>query len=98
AALQHEDPASAARAISMRTDRWTYVQRLYEGSELYDRTQDPHEVHNLSGTAEVAGVEREIKDQMLEWMMATSDVVPWQEDFRIDLDLLDIPVWGKWGE
>src|SRR5690606_1590898 len=30
AALQHEEPESVGRAVSVRTRDWTYVHRLYE--------------------------------------------------------------------
>ena len=40
---QHEAPGSVGRAIACRTTDFTYVYRLYEGDELYDRRADPHE-------------------------------------------------------
>ena len=52
--LQHEDPTLVGRAIAVRTDRWTYVERLYEGPELYDRVADPGETTNLAGDPAVA--------------------------------------------
>ncbi len=70
------------KAVAMRTERWSYIYRLYENDELYDRKSDPHELHNLSGQAEVAGIERELRDATLEWLVATGDVMPWEEDPR----------------
>ena len=35
--LQQERPELVGRAVSVRTPEWTYVHRLYEGDELYDR-------------------------------------------------------------
>ncbi len=82
AALQHEDPTLVGKAVAMRSQRWSYVYRLYESDELYDRESDPHELHNLSGQPEVAGIERELRDATLEWLVATGDVMPWEEDPR----------------
>ena len=82
AALQHDDPASVGRAIAMRTDRWSYVYRLYEHDELYDRGVDPAETMNLSGRPEVADVERTLRDDVLRWSVETSDVIPWTPDPR----------------
>lgn len=45
--LQHADPTLVGKAIAVRDARWTYVWRLYEEPELYDRTTDPHERDNL---------------------------------------------------
>jgi len=82
AALQHEDPLLAGKAVAVRTEAWSYVWRLYEPPELYDRDGDPGELHNLAGRAEVADVEAELRDAVLHWMVGTADVVPWEEDPR----------------
>src|SRR3954452_6915171 len=36
-AIQHERTELVGRAIAVRTADWCYVERLYEGAELYDR-------------------------------------------------------------
>jgi arylsulfatase A-like enzyme len=82
AAIQHRDPVFAGKVVSMRTRDWTYVHRLYEGNELYDRKSDPRELCNRSGDAELESVERELRDKLLDWMLATSDVIPWDADPR----------------
>jgi arylsulfatase A-like enzyme len=82
AAIQHRDPVFAGKAVSMRTRDWTYVHRLYESNELYDRKSDPREQHNRAGEPELAGVERELRDRLLDWMVSTSDVIPWDTDPR----------------
>ena len=66
----------------MRTDEWTYVHRLYEADELYDRRADPRETANLVGQAQYAEVERKLRDRMLDWLFETSDVIPWSPDSR----------------
>jgi arylsulfatase A-like enzyme len=81
-ALQHEAPIYAGKAVSIRTDLWTYIHRLYEGPELYDRRGDPGERCNLAGTADLAAVERELQTRLSNWMLETADVIPWIADKR----------------
>lgn len=89
-ALQREDPRLVGKAVSIRTQRWTYIHRLYEANELYNRENDPRETTNLAGDAEVAEIERSLREQVLDWMLATADTIPWQEDPRFDPKLVDI--------
>lgn len=86
-ALQHERTELVGRACALRTHDWCYVQRLYEGAELYDRRADPRETTNLAGRPELAEVERSLKDRMFLWLFETSDVVPLRRDPRMDDDL-----------
>lgn len=86
AGLQHELPATVGRAVSMRTEDWTYVYRLYEDDELYDRAADPQELRNLAGNPAAAEVERDMKDRLLRWLVETSDVTPWEPDPRFSPD------------
>jgi arylsulfatase A-like enzyme len=44
--------------------------------ELYDLQSDPHELKNLAGKPEVAGVEKELKAALHEWMILQKDFVP----------------------
>jgi arylsulfatase A-like enzyme len=82
AAIQHEDPVYAGRALSVRTDDWTYVHRLYEAPELYDRRRDPSELRNRAGEPDLAAVERDLRGQVLNWFLETGDVIPWTQDPR----------------
>jgi arylsulfatase A-like enzyme len=82
AALEHEDPAANGRAIARRDHKWTYIYRLYEKPELYDRENDPLETTNLAGRAEHVERERTFRDQILAWLCRTSDVIPREEDPR----------------
>jgi arylsulfatase A-like enzyme len=86
-AIQHERTDLVGRVIAIRTDRWCYVERLYEGPELYDRTADPHETTNLAGRPEHAETQRALRDQTFRWLFETSDVVPVRKDPRMDDDL-----------
>ena len=86
-ALQKTHPELVGRAISMRTQQYTYVYRLYEGDELYDREADPSEQHNLllepghEVTAETLKAET-LKAEILKWLLETADTIPWQADPR----------------
>lgn len=85
--IQHEHPDLVGKVMAVRTEDWTFVQRLEEGPELYDRNDDPRETTNLAGRPEFAAVESDHRDRLLRWMLETSDVVPWERDPRHDDDL-----------
>ncbi len=94
-ALQHEDTTLAGRAVAVRTEAWTYVERLYEGPELYDRVADPEEKINLAGSHECAGVQAHLKDRLFRWLFETSDVIPWEQDPRMAPEL--VATWRQHG-
>jgi hypothetical protein len=73
---------------AVRTAEWCYVERLYEGPELYDRRADPRETTNLAGSVEHAGVRRGLRDRLFRWLFETSDVLPPRRDPRMDEDLV----------
>ena len=82
AGLQHSDPKANGRCISVRTQEWTYIYRLYEGDELYDRKADPLEERNLIGSEGHQEIGSNLKNQILAWLVETSDVIPWKKDPR----------------
>ena len=86
-AIQHEHPELVGRAVSVRTDRWCYVERLYEGPELYDRVADPRQTNNLAGCAEFTDEQRALRERIFRWLFETSDVLPLRRDPRMDDDL-----------
>jgi arylsulfatase A-like enzyme len=86
AAIQHEDPISQGRVATIRTERWTYCHRLYESDELYDREADPRELVNLADRPERATEVSHLRERLLDWMMDTADVLPWQSDPRFDAE------------
>jgi arylsulfatase A-like enzyme len=88
-AMLHERPDLVGRAVAMRTADWTYVHRLYEPDELYDRHADPRETTNLAGDEAHAPLLAELRTAVLDWLEATSDVVPPARDPRIEPALLD---------
>ncbi|HJW40848.1 MAG TPA: sulfatase-like hydrolase/transferase [Rhizomicrobium sp.] len=81
-AIQHEAPIYVGKASAIRTADWTYIHRLYEGPELYDRHNDPGELRNLAGQAALALVERDLNNRLMTWMQETADVIPWAGDKR----------------
>jgi arylsulfatase A-like enzyme len=80
--LQRERPELVGKAISLRTERHTYVYRLFEPDELYDRAADPQETRNLLAAPGHQEVGRACRDRILDWLAATSDVIPWEPDPR----------------
>jgi arylsulfatase A-like enzyme len=85
--LQHEHTELVGRVVAVRTGDWCYVERLYEGPELYDRRRDPRETTNLAGRPEHRAVEQELRDRIFRWLFETSDVLPLRRDPRFDDDL-----------
>lgn len=86
AALQREDPKLVGKCVAMRTAEWTYVHRIGDAPELYDRRADPEEATNLLA-ADTPHPEHERQAQtlraaLLDWQLETSDVIPWQADPR----------------
>jgi arylsulfatase A-like enzyme len=86
-AIQHERTELAGRAIAVRTDHWCYVERLYEGPELYDRRADPRETTNLAGRPEHTATQTALRGRIFRWLFETSDLVPTRRDPRFDDDL-----------
>lgn len=44
--------------------------------QLYDLKTDPEELHNLSGNAAYAAIEKELKELLNEWMIVNEDYLP----------------------
>ena len=86
--LLRDKPELVGRAVAVRTLEWTYVYRQYEADELYDRAQDPRESTNVAGKPENAAVVTALRGRILEWLLATSDVIPLLRDPRMEPDLL----------
>jgi arylsulfatase A-like enzyme len=80
--LQHESPELVGKAISLRNSDYTYIYRLYEQDELYDRSNDPNETTNIIDTAEMNLKAGELREKVLNWLVTTNDDIPWQPDPR----------------
>lgn len=89
--LQHEDTEIVGKAVSMRSKDWTYVYRLYEPAELYNRKTDIAELHNVAADPQFDHIIREMQAEMFRWMMQTSDFLPFQKDPRFPPVNLESP-------
>ncbi len=82
AALQHEQPALVGKTMVRRDHDFTYVHRLYEPDELYDRETDPFETTNLINDPAYAEAASSRRDALLKWLVETADIMPWKADPR----------------
>ena len=80
--LQKERIDLVGKASCIRTPEWSYVHRLYENDELYDRAADPYETLNLIDEPLHADVVAAMRARVLDWHLDTSDVIPWDADPR----------------
>ncbi|OJJ39795.1 hypothetical protein ASPWEDRAFT_395182 [Aspergillus wentii DTO 134E9] len=86
--LQHDDTTLVGKAISIRNKEWTYIYRLYEPAELYNRQNDPEELHNLAAEPKYVPISRMLEAEVLRWLVESSDFLPWEKDPRFpDVDL-----------
>ncbi len=81
-ALQNQHPETVTRATSIRTPNFKMVLRPAGTSELYDLRKDPRELYNIYGDRSYAGTRDELRQQMLDWYIHTSDVAPNKHDPR----------------
>lgn len=80
--IQKTDDVAHGKAIMCRTDRFKYIYRLKEPDEFYDLVQDPNECHNIIDTPAYAPRLESCRQQVLDFLARTSDIVPWQQDPR----------------
>lgn len=66
----------------MRTEDYTYVYRLYEDDEIYGRSADPSETINLVHKPELASTIAGLKENLMDWLFETADVIPWKPNPR----------------
>jgi len=84
--IESEHPEVAERVVAMRNEQWTYVQRHGGPDELYDRVADPTESVNLVEHADHGAVLGELRRELGEWLIDTSDVLPFEPDARLDAE------------
>ncbi len=70
------------KAVMCRTDKAKYVSRYYELDEFYDLENDPEERVNQINNPQYRDAIAAHKQLMLEWFIATCDVVPRNTDLR----------------
>ena len=80
--IQKEHPELVAKAHAVRNATHTYVYRQAESDELYDRQADPYETTNLIGDPALAPIRDQLRNELLDWLVRTSDVIPWETDPR----------------
>jgi len=64
----------AVRAV--RTEELKYVWNPQGVDELYDLRADPHEMNNLSGRPEMAGIQGELASRLYAWLDDVGDDLP----------------------
>jgi hypothetical protein len=89
--LQHQDTEIVGKAVAMISVDWTYVYRLYEPAELYNRKTDLAELHNLAAVRMYGRIVQEMQAEMFQWMVQTSDFLPFQKDARFPPVELESP-------
>lgn len=90
-ALQHDDPSIVGMTLGVRSKDFTYVYRLYEADELYDRKSNISERHNLAEEPRYADIRNEMRNVALKWFLATPGTIPWYRDDRKPPDTLESP-------
>jgi len=73
--IEADTPVAAGKVVAMRTAGWTYVHRVHEGPELYDRRADPAETTNLADDPAHAELMADLRTRLLTWLVETSDVI-----------------------
>lgn len=79
---QQEEPKSVCRTTMVRSSELKLIYREHDQSELYDLIKDPLELTNLFGRPEYAEQQSALMLDLLRWLQATSDTVPFDEDGR----------------
>lgn len=79
---QQDDGPEHTKAAMIRSERYKYVQRLYEQDELYDLETDPTEVDNRIEDAALAQELLRLKERLLRFYLETGDIVPTTPDQR----------------
>jgi arylsulfatase A-like enzyme len=83
--IEAEVPVSAGKVAAVRNPEWTYVHRVHEQPELYDRRADPAETTNLAGDPSLGATLAELQNRLLTWQIETADVKG-PTDPRFDTD------------
>jgi choline-sulfatase len=79
---QQDCPDSVGRVVSMRTADHRLVYRPTGRNELYDMQRDPAELTNCYDDPAYAEVRRQLETRLLDWLVQTSDVTPFEIDGR----------------
>ncbi|MBD3290528.1 sulfatase-like hydrolase/transferase [candidate division KSB1 bacterium] len=80
--LEVKYPETISRTTMIRNRKYKLVLRSNNQNELYDMHEDPLELANVIHKPEYEQIKQRLKDEMLDWYMRTSDVVPFGRDDR----------------
>ncbi|MFV0353263.1 MAG: sulfatase-like hydrolase/transferase [Oscillospiraceae bacterium] len=80
--MAQTDDEAHAKGIMMFDGRYKYVSRSLGNDELYDLEVDPGEMQNKIGDTKIASVVARMQVDMLKWLQATADIVPFEYDQR----------------
>ncbi len=86
--MAQSDPIAHSKGIMFRGERYKYISRVSNQDELYDLQEDPQEMHNLIDDPAYKDIVREMQFDMLKWLEATSDIVPYEYDQRWTPEML----------
>ncbi len=81
--IAQTDDEAHAKGTMMRGERYKYVSRTLGSDELYDMSEDPGETRNLINKPEYQEILRGMQLDMLKWLQATADIVPYDYDQRL---------------
>jgi arylsulfatase A-like enzyme len=73
--LEADVPVTAGKVAAIRTHGWTYVHRVHEPPELYDRRADPAETANLAADPAHRATLDDLRTRLLTWQIETADVI-----------------------
>ncbi len=82
------EPVAHAKGIMIRNDQYKYVSRTLGMDEFYDLAADPGERINQIENAKYKDIITQLKMEMLKWLQATADVVPYQMDKRFNNQMI----------
>ncbi len=80
--LQNERPETITRCAAVRTQRYKYIARPNDQSELYDCAADPQLTNNRFGEASMRAVQAALERRLTNWYIDTSGVPPTERDAR----------------
>ncbi|MPN38012.1 hypothetical protein SDC9_185534 [bioreactor metagenome] len=86
--MAQQDDEAHAKGIMMRDERYKYISRTLGGDELYDLEADPGETTNRVQDPALMPVLSRMRLDMLKWLQATDDVVPFDYDQRFTPEML----------
>ena len=80
--LQNERPETITRCAAVRTQRYKYIARPNDQSELYDCVADPKLANNRFGESSMRAVQESLERRLTNWYIDTSGVPPTERDPR----------------